>query len=129
MMRSVLYLLVALVVMALAFWAYRENYRTQGQIDRMQAVQNEMAVLRDNLGVLRAEWAFLNRPDRLRELVDLNFDRLRLVPVGAGQFGTAANVDYPAPDAPAPTGAGARASAWTGNPQDGSAQLGARSAR
>ena len=31
-----------------------------------------------------------------------NFDRLRLVPVGAGQFGTAANVDYPAPDAPAP---------------------------
>jgi hypothetical protein len=102
MMRSVLYLLVALVVMGLAFWAYRENYRTQGQIDRMQAVQNEMAVLRDNLGVLRAEWAFLNRPDRLRELVDLNFDRLRLVPVGAGQFGTAANVDYPAPDAPAP---------------------------
>lgn len=101
-MRSVMYLMAALVVMGLAFWVYRENYRTQSQIDRMQSVQNEIAGLRDDLGVLRAEWAYLNRPERLRELVDLNFDRLRLVPIAAGQFGTAANVDYPAPDAPVP---------------------------
>ena len=65
-MRPVLYLVAVLTVMALAFWAYRENYRTQAQIDRMQATQNEIAGLRDDLGVLRAEWAYLNRPDRLR---------------------------------------------------------------
>ena len=37
-MRPLLYLLAAMVVMGLAFWAYRENYRTQAQIDQMQAV-------------------------------------------------------------------------------------------
>ncbi|HRO15886.1 MAG TPA: hypothetical protein PLL33_12760, partial [Paracoccus sp. (in: a-proteobacteria)] len=101
-MRPVLYLTAALIVMGLAFWAYRENYRTQAQIDRMQAVQNEMAGLRENLGMLRAEWAYLNRPERLRGLVDMNFERLKLVPVGANQFGSARNVDYPAPDMPVP---------------------------
>ena len=97
-MRPVIYLLATLAVMGLAFWAYRENYRTQAQIDRMQAVQNEIAALRENLGVLRAEWAYLNRPERLRELVDINFDRLRLAPVQSNQFGTTRNVDYPDPD-------------------------------
>lgn len=101
-MRSVLYLLTTLAVMALAFWAYRENYRTQAQIDQMQAVQVEIAGLRENLGVLRAEWAYLNRPDRLRQLVDMNFERLRLAPVQANQFGSARNIDYPPPEPVAP---------------------------
>ncbi|WP_338045738.1 cell division protein FtsL [Paracoccus contaminans] len=103
-MRALMYLLAALTVMVLAFWAYRENYRTQAQIDEMQAVQNEIARLRDDLGVLRAEWAYLNRPERLRELVDMNFDRLRLGAVQATQFGAARNIDYPRPPEPAPAG-------------------------
>ena len=65
-MRSVLYLLTTLAVMALAFWAYRENYRTQAALSEMTAVQRQIANLREDLGVLRAEWAFLNRPERLR---------------------------------------------------------------
>lgn len=96
-MRPLLYLMAAMVVMGLAFWAYRENYATQAQIDQMQKVQREIASLRENLGVLRAEWAYLNRPDRLRQLVDMNFDRLRLAPVQANQFGAARNIDYPPP--------------------------------
>lgn len=106
-MRALMYLLSALAVMGLAFWAYRENYRTQAQIDEMQAVQNEIARLRDDLGVLRAEWAYLNRPERLRELVDINFQRLKLGPVQADQFGGARNVDYPDPNAIQPDSGGA----------------------
>lgn len=98
-MKALVYLLSALAVMGLAFWAYRENYRTQARIDEMQAVQQDIARLRDDLGVLRAEWAYLNRPERLRELVDINFARLRLAPVQAGQFGGVRNVDYPDPAA------------------------------
>ncbi|MCF3972826.1 cell division protein FtsL [Paracoccus salsus] len=99
-MRSLTYLLVTLLVMGLAFWAYRENYRTQAEISEMGQVQREIAGLRDDLGVLRAEWAYLNRPDRLRELVDLNFERLQLVPVESGQYIDLGHVDYPKPPAP-----------------------------
>ncbi|MFV0301594.1 MAG: cell division protein FtsL [Paracoccus sp. (in: a-proteobacteria)] len=96
-MRSVIYLFCILCVMGLAFWAYRENYRTQAAIDEMRQVQREIGQMREDLGVLRAEWAYLNRPARLRDLVNLNFDRLRLVPIEAGQFVQLAQIDYPAP--------------------------------
>ncbi|WVJ73344.1 cell division protein FtsL [Paracoccus marcusii] len=83
-MRSLTCLACVLMLMGLAFWAYRENYATQAAIGEMSQVQRQIAGLREELGVLRAEWAFLNRPDRLRQLVDLNFDRLELGPVRIG---------------------------------------------
>lgn len=99
-MRTLLYLVTALGVMALAFWAYRENYRTQAAMDRMQGVQTEMAGLRERLGMLRAEWAFLNRPERLAQLVRLNEDKLQLQPLTPGQFVNANQIAFPAPRAP-----------------------------
>lgn len=99
-MRSLTYLACVMVVMGLAFWAYRENYATQASMAQMSQVQREIAGLRDELGVLRAEWAYLNRPERLRQLVDLNFERLQLVPVESGQFLDLGHVDYPAPPPP-----------------------------
>lgn len=99
-MRSLTYLLGVLAVMGLAFWAYRENYATQASIGEMSQVRREIAALRDELGILRAEWAYLNRPDRLRELVDLNFERLQLVPLEAGQQMDLRHIDYPKPPPP-----------------------------
>lgn len=96
-MRSILYLVVAMVVMSLAFWAYRENYRTQDALNEMEGVQREIAGLREQLVVLRAEWAYLNRPARLRELVQLNADKLNLEPITSGQFVESAKIDYPPP--------------------------------
>ena len=96
-MRSLLYLIVAMVVMSLAFWAYRENYRTQDALNEMEGVQREIAGLREQLVVLRAEWAYLNRPARLRELVALNADKLNLKPINSGQFVDSAKIDYPPP--------------------------------
>ena len=99
-MRSVLFLLTTLIVMGLAFWAYRENYSTQSAITEMSDVQRQIGGLREDLIVLRAEWAYLNRPERLRELVNLNFDRLQLIPQESGQVIDLGNVDYPKPPAP-----------------------------
>ncbi|ABA78252.1 cell division protein FtsL [Rhodobacter sphaeroides] len=94
-MRPVLYVLTFLAVMGLAFWAYRENYATQQALKDVSALNREIATLRESLSVQRAEWAYLNRPDRLRELAALNFDRLGLLPLEAVQFGSAAQVSYP----------------------------------
>lgn len=94
-MRPVLYVLSFLALIALGFWAYRENYATQAALKDVEALQREIVGLRETLSVQRAEWAYLNRPDRLRELATVNFDRLGLLPMEPSQFGTAAQVAYP----------------------------------
>ncbi|ALG89819.1 MAG: cell division protein FtsL [Confluentimicrobium sp.] len=99
-MRSLFFVLSALAVMGLAFWAYRENYETQQVIKETEALQRDIAQMRASLSMLRAEWAYLNRPDRLRELADLNFDRLGLLPLRPEQFGLIDQVAYPLPDLP-----------------------------
>ncbi|MCB2114810.1 MAG: cell division protein FtsL [Rhodobacteraceae bacterium] len=94
-MRSLLILLSVAAIMSLGFWAYRENYRTQGELAEVRALQGEIGQLKESLGMLRAEWAYLNRPDRLRELAEINFGRLGLLPLEPRQFGTVSEVAYP----------------------------------
>jgi hypothetical protein len=96
-MRTILYLASALAVIALAFWAYRENYRTQTALREVTRIQTQIAAARERVSVLRAEWAYLNRPDRLRDLADLNFERLGLWPMGGEQFGRVDQVAFPRP--------------------------------
>lgn len=97
-MKSVFYVAAALAVMGLAFWAYSQNYRTQTALKDVDALQSEIARLRERVGVLRAEWAYLNRPDRLRDLANLNFERLGLFPLAPEQFGNVEQVAYPEPE-------------------------------
>ena len=94
-MRPVLYVLSFLAVMALGFWAYRENYATQASLREVADLQNEIGTLRESLSIERAEWAYLNRPDRLRDLATVNFDRLGLLPMVPQQFGEASQIAFP----------------------------------
>jgi hypothetical protein len=94
-MRSLLYILTVLSVIGLAFWAYQENYRTQAEIDRTDKINAEIGKARARLSVLRAEWAYLNRPDRLRDLTEVNFQRLGLLPLRPDQFGKVDQVAFP----------------------------------
>jgi hypothetical protein len=98
-MRPIIYIACFLLLIALGAWAYRENYETKTAQREVTALQNEIAQLREALAVQRAEWAYLNRPERLRDLATLNFDRLGLLPMESSQFGAAADIAYPAPDA------------------------------
>jgi len=101
-MRGIVYVLATMGVIALAFWAYRETHQTQRAEAQMRALQSEVAALREAIAVQRAEWAYLNRPDRLRALVALNFDHLVLLPIRPEQFGDPEQVAYPPFELPAP---------------------------
>lgn len=97
-MRSLLFLLTALAVIGSGFWAYRENYATQAELDRVQRLQMQIGAARERLAILNAEWAYLNRPDRLRDLADLNFVKLGLLPMHPDQFGRVDQVAFPVPE-------------------------------
>jgi hypothetical protein len=89
-----------LVVIALGYWAYHQTILTQQAARRVEQLQLQIGAERERLSILRAEWAYLNRPDRLRELADFNFDRLQLLPLAPEQFGRAAQIPYPLPPEP-----------------------------
>ncbi|SLN48490.1 cell division protein FtsL [Roseisalinus antarcticus] len=96
-MRSMFYILSALTVIGLAFWAYRQNYQTQAAIAEVRQLHRDIGLAHERLGILRAEWAYLNRPDRLRDLTELNFDRLGLLPLMPEAFGRVDRINYPIP--------------------------------
>ncbi len=96
-MRSVLYVLTTLAVIGLAFWAYRENYATQDSLAQTDQLHRDIRAAHARLAVLKAEWAYLNRPDRLRDLADINFNRLGLLPFRPDQFGRVDEVGFPKP--------------------------------
>ena len=79
------------------------NYATQEALNRVADLEAEIAREREALAVLGAEWAYLNRPDRLRALVDANAAALGLVPLDPAQYGEVAMVPFPPEPEPEPT--------------------------
>jgi 16S rRNA (cytosine1402-N4)-methyltransferase len=97
LMRSFPVIFAALAVIGLGYWAYSQTILTQTAIRDVERLQREIGAESERLSVLRAEWAYLNRPDRLRELVDFNFERLQLLPMVPEQFGAVAELPSPRP--------------------------------
>ncbi|MFT5630885.1 MAG: hypothetical protein ACI82I_000738 [Gammaproteobacteria bacterium] len=97
-MRTVLYLMAALAVMGLAFWSYQENYKTRDALGEVRSLHAQIGANHQRLRMLRAEWAYLNRPDRLSDLAELNFDRLGLLPLMPDAFGRVDQIIKPLPN-------------------------------
>ena len=93
-LRSLIYTLTFACLVGLAFWAYQENIKTKNVIAKTEQLQKDIGIARARLSILNAEWAYLNRPERLAELVDLNFDQLQLVPLRASNFSEIRNINF-----------------------------------
>ena len=94
-MRTALYLAASALVVAFAFWAYQVNYATQEAVRRVADLRAEIAQQRAAISMLNAEWAYLNRPERLRTLAEEFFPTLELGPMTSTHFGDPAMVSYP----------------------------------
>lgn len=115
-MRWALHLSAAVLVGVCATWAYRVNYATQEALGRLSDLRGRIAAEREALAVLRAEWAYLNRPDRLAALVVGPGADLGLAPLEPRQFADAAAIAYPPEPEPAADGAA------TDAPSDGAVE-------
>ena len=93
-MRTLLYGAMSLAVIVMAWWAYMENYKTKARMDAVKELQTSIADQYDYLQYLRAEWAYLTRAERLAEIVDLNFDELRLGPLGEPKFASIDSIPF-----------------------------------
>lgn len=94
-MRGLAFTVATGAVIGLGYWAYHQNIETKSTIRAVSHLQAQIGVERERLEVLQDEWAYLTRPDRLRALVELNFDRLQLMPMAPEQFAQANQVAYP----------------------------------
>ena len=77
-------LLVHMVcVAALAMGLYLVKYSVEDVQRELATKKTELAAEKESLHLLNAEWAYLNRPDRLRALSDKHLD---LVPLDSRQI-------------------------------------------
>ncbi len=98
-MRGLMYFVAAALVASAAFWAYNVNYTAKAAQERVAALRQELAREREAIAVLRAEWAYLAAPDRLRALVRKNDAALGLTPLSADAFAEIDTLPAPPPEA------------------------------
>ncbi len=91
-MRSFLLGLLMLLTLFLGFWAYQQNYKTRAALKETRNIERQIRIAGERMNMLKAEWNYLNRPDRLKELVDINFLRVKLQPMQPSQIKSLAEI-------------------------------------
>ncbi len=72
-------LLIHMVCVAvLAIGLYMVKYSVQDVQRNVASLKTQLANEKESLHLLNAEWAYLNRPDRLRQLADRHLDLMPL---------------------------------------------------
>lgn len=94
-MKTFLYLCAGIAVVLAASWTYQVNYRVQEAENRVRHLTRSIDREREAIAVLAAEWAYLNRPERLRTLSETYYTELRLMPINANHFGIVGQVAFP----------------------------------
>jgi len=96
-MPGFIYTISTVIVVLLGVWAYHEGYETRETEKAVARLERQIGQTHQELSMLRAEWAYLNRPDRLAALAEMNFERLGLMPLASDHFATTEQVGYPLP--------------------------------
>jgi len=95
-MKNLIYFLTTIAVISLAFWAYQESFQAKSALKNIKTINHDIKKSQEKLSVLRTEWAYLNRPDRLRALADMNFEKLMLIELNTKHFESIQNFELKA---------------------------------
>jgi hypothetical protein len=77
-MLRFLNIVAILALIGSAVYAYSIKYQTSFQAEQILKMKHEIKAERDAIAVLRAEWSFLTRPERLQQLSDRYLDLQQL---------------------------------------------------
>ncbi len=91
MTRYINALLVFLMVLSAAA-VYDMKYEAEIAAENISKKQTEIAQAREDISLLKAEWALLTRPARMRDLLDRHQDILNLTPLSSNHIGTLADI-------------------------------------
>jgi len=69
-----LHIIAITALIASAAYAYTVKYETLYYVEQVAKLKAQVQRERDIIAVLRAEWQYLDRPDRLQEAVDQHLD-------------------------------------------------------
>jgi len=95
MRRSDIFWIALAVATAVA--AFVIKYQVRELEDKLATIETELTQSQEAIHVLKAEWSYLNRPERLTELAQRYLD---LVPMGPAQMTSLIDVPYRPDDLP-----------------------------
>lgn len=96
-MRLIFYSFSLILVMSLAYLANLESVKTKATMYSAKLLRTEVDELKEELKFLNAEWALLNRPDRLSDLVKWHYRELKLMPISIKNFKSIKSVELSKP--------------------------------
>lgn len=73
-MIKLLHIIAIGALVSSALYAYSIKYETTLQAEQLQKLKSKAQREREAIAVLKAEWQFLNRPERLQALADKHLD-------------------------------------------------------
>jgi hypothetical protein len=74
MLRKVLHSVAILALVGSALYAYRTKYDTIYLSEQVAKLKTRIGREREAIAVLRAEWQYVTRPDRIQALADRHLD-------------------------------------------------------
>jgi hypothetical protein len=95
-MRLILHTLSAIGVVLLALNAYNESFKTRSLVRAVRALEADRDAQLRRLHMLQAEYSYLTRPERLRDLAIVTFDTLGLQEISSDRFVTFDELPTPA---------------------------------
>jgi cell division protein FtsL len=86
-MLRFLNIIAVLALVGSAVYAYSIKYQTILRAEQITKMKHQVKAERDGIAVLRAEWSFLTRPERIQQLADkyLDLQQLTVAQIGPAQ--------------------------------------------